>query len=103
MKRVIMSLALLLLAGSLLANETITFTNIYSVGGGTDKAFTSLIPSLERQGFTVTKNFVKSCVDGINLVSNHPANHLLGISTGDAVFLIGARTGCGALRLIQCE
>jgi hypothetical protein len=64
--------------------EEITFTNLYGPGGGSDKIVTSLIPSLEAQGFTVKKNFVKSCADAYGLMRSKPENHFLVIATGDA-------------------
>lgn len=64
-------------------DKTITVTNLYGVGGGIDNIVSGMIPSLERQGFTVNKNFVKSCVDGYRLVNNQPENHIMVAVTGD--------------------
>lgn len=92
-KKMLTTVAMITLAAGSVAGETITFTNIYSVGGGTDKVFTGLIPSLERQGFAVKKNFVKSCVDGMQVVSASPQNHILGVSTGDIAFSDAGKNG----------
>ena len=93
MKKAVAIAALAFASFSAFAGETITFTNIYSVGGGTDKAFSSLIPSLERQGFTVKKNFTKSCVDGMQVLAATPQNHILGVSTGDIAFSDHTKNG----------
>jgi len=63
--------------------EDIYFTGLTSVGGGTDRAVDGLIANLTANGFTVKKQFVKSCHDGLQQMLKNPKNNFLVSVQGD--------------------
>lgn len=103
MFKIILTALTIMVASSANGAEEITFTNLYGPGGGSDKIVNGLIPSLEAQGFTVKKNFVKSCADAYGLMKANPENHFLVIATGDAAVndLDANGTRCPALSTLS--
>ena len=61
---------------ALAQDKVITFGSFYAAGGGTSQAIQALEPSLNRQGYAVKAEYVKSCAIGFDLVKNGKVDFL---------------------------
>lgn len=97
-KSLILASVLAVLSASVMAEE-VTFTSLSSPGGGTDRSVDGVIEYLKTQGITAKKQFVKSCVDGLNQVVANPKNHFLVTVQGNAILSDRSKAGdqCPAL------
>lgn len=84
-----MVLAVSSMASSFATDLTMSF--YYAAGGSTEKFASSLVPSLERQGITVKKEFYKSCAEAMQAIDRSPDNNVLATLTGDISFANRAR------------